>query len=135
MTCNPYPLAKELARPVARGYLTLTEAHAELLLAACKAVRDGYQDQDAAGIWRLQRHVLGLYLEAEERRRDLAEARVKRRLRPLIALRKPPNVLLAEAHGVNGAEGFPLEEPEVNSIAVAEMHWARPRLEGPRHAR
>jgi len=133
---NPYPLAKELARPVARGYLTLTEAHAELLLAACQAVRAGYPDQDAAGIWRLQRHVLGLHLEAEERRRDLAEARMKRRLRPLIALRKPPNVVLAEAHGVNGAEGFPLNEPEVNSIAVAEMYLAaRFRQGGPRHAR
>jgi hypothetical protein len=122
---------------VARGHLTLTEAHAELLLAACQAVRTaGYPDQDAAGIWKLQRHVLGLHLEAEERRRDLAEARMKRRLRPLIALRKPPNVVLAEAHGVNGAAGFPLDEPEVNSIAVAEMYLAaRSRQGGPRHAR
>ena len=39
---NPYPLAKELARPVARGYLTLTEAHAELLLAACQGCARGY---------------------------------------------------------------------------------------------
>jgi hypothetical protein len=120
---------------VARGYLTLTEAHAELLLAACQAVGRGYPDRDVAGIWKLQRHVLGLHLEAEQWRRDLAEARVRRRLRPLIALRKPPNVLLAEAHGENGASGFPLEEPEVNSIAVAEMYRARPHLGGPRHVR
>ena len=132
---SPYPLAKELARPVARGYLTLTEAHAELLLAACQAVQRGYPDHDVVGIWKLQRHVLGLYLEAEERRRDLAEARVKRRIRPLIALRKPRNVLLAEAHDVNGAAGFPLEEREVNSIARAEMFWAMPPAGGPRHAR
>ena len=132
---NPYPLAAELARPVARGWLTLTDAHIALLLAACQAVRNGYQDQDAAGIWRLQRHVLGLHLEAEERRRDLAEARVKRRLRPLIALRKPSNVLLAEAHDVNGAAGFPLEEREVNSIAATEMYWAMPRHGGQHYGR
>ena len=136
MTHNPYPLAAALARPVARGYLTLTEAHAELLLAACHAVRDGYPDHDAAGIWRLQRHVLRLHLEAEERRRDLAEARVKHRLRPLIALRKPPNVLRAEAHDVNGAAGFPLEEREVNGLVTTEIFWALPnRQGGARHAR
>ena len=132
---NPYPLAKELARPVARGYLTLTEAHAELLLAACQAVRSGYPITDVPFIWRLQRHVLGLHLEAEERRRDMAEARVKRRLRPLIALRKPRNVLFAEAHDVNGAAGFPLEESEVTNIARTEMFWAMPPAGGPRHAR
>jgi hypothetical protein len=59
---------------------------------------------------------------------------VKRRLRPLIALRKPSNVLLAEAHDVNGASGFPLEEREVNSIAATEMYWALPRG-GSHHAR
>ena len=132
---NPYPLAKELARPVARGYLTLTEAHAELLLAACQAVRRGYPDHDVAGIWRLQRHVLGLHLEAEERRRDLAEAQVKRRTRLQLALRKPRNVLMAEAHDVNGAAGFPLEEREVATIVRSEMFWALPPSGGPRHAR
>jgi len=131
---SPYPLAKELARPVARGYLTLTEAHAELLLAACLAVRAGYSDQDAAGIWRLQRHVLGLHLEAEERRRDLVEAQVKRRARKMIALRKPRNAVLAEAHGENGAAGFPLEEREVTNLVRSEMFWALPPG-GPRHAR
>ena len=124
---NPYPLAKTLARPVARGYLTLTEAHAELLLAACQAVRCGYPITDVVGIWRLQRHVLGLHLEAEERRRDLAAAQVKRRARRMIALRQPRNAVLAEAHGENGAAGFPLLEREVNAIAAAELLWTLPR--------
>ena len=127
MICNPYPLAKELARPVARGWLTLTEAHIALLHATLDAVTHGYQDQDVLGIWKLQRHVLGLHLEAEERRRDLAEAQVKRRVRLQLTLRKPRNAVLAEAHDVNGSAGFPLLEREVNSIAAGEMVWALPR--------
>jgi hypothetical protein len=127
MTRNPYPLAKELARPVARGYLTLTEAHVALLHAALDAVANGYQPQDVLGIWKLQRHVLGLHLEDEERRRDVASAQVKRRVRLQLTLRKPRNAVLAEAHDVNGAAGFPLLEPEVNAIAAAELLWTLPR--------
>ena len=68
-----------------------------------------------------------------EARREEAEARIKRRMKPLIDLRQPSNVLLAEAHGENGATGFPLSEREVASIVAAELQWAMPRLGGRRH--
>lgn len=74
-------------------------------------------------------------LHGHEARREEAEARVKRRMRPLIALRKPSNVVLAEAHGENGAAGFPLSEREVNTLVAAEMLWAIPRRGGRRHGR
>jgi hypothetical protein len=68
-----------------------------------------------------------------EARREEAEARIKRRMKPLIDLRQRSNVLLAEAHGENGAAGFPLSEHEVKVIVVAEMQWAKLRLRGRRH--
>jgi hypothetical protein len=52
----------------------------------------------------------------------------------MLSLRKPRNAVLAEAHGENGAAGFPLEEREVTNITIAEMFWAMPPG-GPRHAR
>jgi hypothetical protein len=69
-----------------------------------------------------------------EARREEAEARIKRRMKPLIDLRQPSNVLLAEAHGENGASGFPLSEYEVKALVVGELQWAKPRFRGRRHA-
>lgn len=129
---NPYPLAAELARPVARGHLTRTEADAALLAATLKAKRDG-MTYDVRDVYRGLRHILSLHLEAEQRRRDLAAHRIRRRLKPLIAQRNPPNVLLAEAHDVNGAAGFPLAEDDVTQLTYTEMYWAMP--EGRRHVR
>lgn len=129
MTRNPYDLAAELARPVARGYLSLSHAHAALLAAALAQQRLG-SPYDAHDVYRGLQHVLGLHLERLERRRAVAEMRMKRRLRPLIALRKPRNVLLAEAHDVNGAEGFPFDEPDVSVIAAREVYFAGRRSYG-----
>jgi hypothetical protein len=69
-----------------------------------------------------------------EARREEAEVRIKRRMKPLIDLRQPSNVLLAEAHGENGASGFPLSEYEVKALVVGELQWAKPRFRGRRHA-
>lgn len=123
MTANPYPLAASLARPVARGYLTLTEAHLALLEAALQAERDG-SPYDPLLVYGGLRHILELHLEQLETTRAVAEMRMKRRLRPLIALRKPRHVLLAEAHDVNGSEGFPFPEEDVTDITVAEVSKA-----------
>jgi hypothetical protein len=132
---HAYALARELAKPVARGHLTLTEAHASLLATALQASRTGQLGgYDPGDTFRGLRHVLGLHLEAEQRRRALTEGRIARRLRPLIALRKPSNVLFAEAHDVNGLDGFPFEEPEVNDIAKTAMFWSLP-AQGNSHGR
>jgi len=74
-------------------------------------------------------------LRGHEAWREQAEFRIKRRVKPLIGLRKPSNVLLAEAHGENGAAGFPLAEREVNAIVAAELSWAMPYRGGRRYAR
>ena len=116
-------LAASLARPVARGYLTLTDAHGTLLGGVLRAKREGmpYGERDA---YRGLQHILQLRLDAERRRREMCEYRIARRIKPLIERNKPSNAIYAEAHDVNGAEGFPLSEPEVNELAASEMFWA-----------
>jgi hypothetical protein len=123
---HAYALARELAQPVARGYLSLTEAHIALLTGSVRAERRGeLAPFKAADVFRLQRHLLGLHLERLMSKRDIAEMRIKQRVRPLIASLKPPNVVLAEANDVNGAEGFPFDEVSVNDIARGEVYFAR----------
>jgi hypothetical protein len=122
---HAYALAAELAQPVARGYLTLAHAHASLLATTLRAVRAGnLAPTDISCVYKLQQHVLGLRLERLEHKRAVTEMKVKRRVRPLIKLRKPSNVVLAEAHDVNGAEGFPFDEATVNDIAAREVYFA-----------
>jgi hypothetical protein len=132
---HAYALAAELARPVARGYLTLTEAHTAMLTGTVAAERLGKLGRyKATDVYHLQQHILGLHLARLETKRAMTEAQIKRRIRPLIALRKPRNVLLAEAHDVNGAEGFPFDEPAVADIAASEVYRAV-QARGARHAR
>lgn len=120
-----YQMAASLARPVARGYITRTEADAALLASALAAKRRGmtYEVRDVFGGLR---HILDLHLEKEHVRRMLTEQRIQRRIRPLVALRKPSNAVLAEAHDVNGAEGFPFDEADVTEMTVMQMFWAMP---------
>jgi hypothetical protein len=128
---HAYALAAELAQPVARGYLTLTEAHSSLLATLLRADRDCALDgYDVRDVYRGLQHILGLHLDRALTRRAIAEMHVKQRVRPLLALRKPRNVLLAEAHGINGAESFPLTEPEVTDIADREIYFAGRRPHG-----
>jgi hypothetical protein len=122
---HAYAIAAELARPVARGYLTLTAAHTALLAGTVRAERLGkLAPYKAADVYRLQQHILGLHLDRLMAKRAVAEGRLKQRIRPLIALRKPRNVVLAEAHDVNGAEGFPFDEPDATFLALRELHFA-----------
>ncbi len=103
-----YAMATQFARPVARGELHLSAAHSALINATLKAERENQLGTyKAAHIVKGLRHILRLNLDRDETRRAIAAARIKRTIRPLIAAHKPPNVLLAEAHGVNGADDFP----------------------------
>ena len=130
-----YAMPRELAQPVARGHLTRDEALSAMLGSTLAAWRcHEVNDLDPFDIFRLQRHLFFQYLDRAETKRAITEARIKRRLRPMIALRKPFNALFAEAHGTNGADGFPLEEPEVNDITKTEMYWSLPSGR-PSHAR
>ena len=128
MTPNPYDLARELARPVARGYLDRREAYATMLVRTVAADRQGKLAPYRAGdVFAHQTHVFRQHLERLEIQRAVTELRIKRRIKPLVAMRKPTNAVLAEAHDVNGAEGFPFDEADVNTIATTEIYWAMPR--------
>ena len=120
-----YQMAASLARPVARGYITRTEADAALLASTLAAKRRGmtYEVRDVFGGLR---HILDLHLEKERVRRMLTEQRIQRRIRPLITLRKPSNAVLAQAHSVNGEDGFPFDEADVTEMAVDAIYWALP---------
>ena len=83
MKGDPYQLARELARPVVRGYLSLAEA------------------QEIAHL---------------ETQRAITSYHITRLVRRLRAIGKPRNVLLAEAHGLNGEANFPLSEDEVADL-------------------
>jgi hypothetical protein len=128
---HAYALAAELAQPVARGYLPRTSALEEMLTGTLRAARLGeLAPYEAADVFRLQRHLFFQRLDRLETRRAVTEMRIKRRIRPMIALGKPRNAVLAEAHDVNGAEGFPFDEPDVNDIALGEVWLAGRRRHG-----
>jgi hypothetical protein len=116
----PYKLAASLARPVARGWLSQDDAEDSLLIGAMRAP-GGY---DPADVYRIARHILTLRLADMHARRDLAGHHIKRLLAPMIGARKPSRALLAEAHGINGEEDFPLTEDEVCDIVRTEVWWA-----------
>jgi hypothetical protein len=119
---------------VARGYITRTEADAALLASTLAAKRQGRLPHEVRDVFGGLRHILDLHLEKERVRRMMTAHRITRRISPLVTLRKPSNAVLAEAHDVNGADGFPLAEPEVSDMADLEMYWAMPAAR-PRHAR
>ena len=131
---NPYRLAAELARPVARGHLTRTQADATLLASTLQAKREGRLPYDVKDVFGGLRHILTLNLENEERRRAMTEHRIQRRIYSVIEKRKPSRVVLAEAHDVNGADGFPFDETDVTTMAVVAMRRAV-RWEGRRNDR
>ena len=122
---HAYALAAELAKPVARGHMPLSHAYAALLATTVRAERRGeLGTYKAPDVFRLQKHILGLHLDRLIAKRAVTEGRLKQRIRPLIALRQPRNVVLAEAHDVNGAEGFPFDEPDATFLALREIHFA-----------
>ena len=119
----PYRLARELAPPVARGQLPLGHADAALICCALKHEHKGasYHPLDVA---RGAQHILRLHVLAEHVARSLTRTGIERTLAPLIAMRAPRNRLLAEAHNVNGDNGFPLTEVQVDEITRTEVYWS-----------
>jgi hypothetical protein len=61
--------------------------------------------------------------QAEQERAEVVRA-IKATLRPLIAEHQAWNVLMAEAHEVNGVNDFPLAEADVTEIVRAEVGFA-----------
>lgn len=131
MNARPYTLAASLARPVARGYLTRNQADGCLLATALRGCRTGQIHHDPVDVFRIARHILTLKLADMHARRELAAHHIKRLIEPMIGARKPSRALLAESHGVNGEEGFPLTEDEVCDIVRDEVWWSLPS--GGRH--
>lgn len=130
---NIYGIAREMARPVARGDLPLVQADAAIICDTLQQERSGaLAGLHAPDVVHLKRFLLRGYIEREQARRELAEHRIRRLLAPMIAARKPRNVLLAEAHGVNGAADFPLTEEEVTDVVRTEVFYSLPPSPGGR---
>jgi hypothetical protein len=83
-------MATQLARPVACGWLTLTEAHAALLVAASHTDLGDLRFTDFV---RSTQDSLHLTLENEHVRRYPAAHPIRRTLAPMIAQQKPKRAL------------------------------------------
>ena len=120
-------LAASLARPVARGWLSPSDAMGSLAAFTFTAKRKGglgpYKPEDVFGTLC---HTLDQRLKSETERRELARLRIRRLLRPMIGTRKPWRALMAEAHGLNGEAAFPLTEGEVGDVVREEVWWSLP---------
>lgn len=124
---DPFALAKELAEPVAHGWLT--ESHAEGLLwtAVAGSRFDGTLHHDPHDVVKIALFVMHCHVDNAVARREEAAGRVRRRVRPLISTRARSSAIRAEAHDVNGEAGFPLSEDETDEIVKNEMFWAMQR--------
>jgi hypothetical protein len=133
---NLYGLAREMGRPVARGEIPLAHADAALWVDTLQQERDGALGPlYACDVARFKRWLLRQEVERQQVARDLAAHRVRRAVAPMLAAHRRSNAVLAEAHGVNGAAGFPLTEEEVTDVVRREMFFALPAApRGFRHA-
>ena len=125
-------LTQSLARPIVRGLLPYECAAEAIALAIYRepAVTD------VAGALPVWLHILDLNIHNAEVGRDAARSMVKRAMRGLIPLHTPWPKLMAEAHDINGAAGFPLSEAEVSDVVKLEVYYALPPAPwSPRHGR
>jgi hypothetical protein len=130
---NLYGLAREMGRPVARGEIPLAHADAALWVDTLQQERDGALGPlYACDVARFKRWLLRQEVERQQVARDLAAHRIKRLVRPMLAVHKPDNAIFAEAHGINGESGFPLAEDEVTGI-VFEVMWQTSNQGARRH--
>jgi hypothetical protein len=130
---NLYGLAREMGRPVARGEIPLAHADAALMVDTLQQERDGALGPlYACDVARFKRWLLRQEVERQQVARDLAAHRIRRTVAPMLAVHKPDNAILAEAHGVNGNAGFPLAEDEVTGI-VFEAMWQTSNQGARRH--
>ncbi|HEX3576579.1 MAG TPA: hypothetical protein VHU42_18425 [Rhodopila sp.] len=124
---NLFGLAATLARPVCRGYMPEAVADASLLVSTLRAERAGTLAPYRAGeIVRLLRFFLRKRLDAEDLRHKILADRIRRSLTPLIARRARWGELMATAHDVNAAAGFPLAEETVSVVVEEEVWFALP---------
>lgn len=66
--------------------------------------------------------------------RDETARAIKCAIKPMIGERAAWGALMAQAHDVNGANGFPLVEADVNDIVRTEVFYALPAApRGQRH--
>lgn len=124
MSDLPYSLAVSLAKPVVRGMLAPHEARAAIANHVAKAEREGRLDYDPSDVIRFSRFLLASNINRLVTKRSVTALHIAQRIRPLIATKRPRNVVLAEAHDVNGAEGFQFAEPEVTGIVDREYYFA-----------
>ena len=123
-----YGLARSLARPVARGWLSLGEADSALITTTLAEERSGaLEGRKASDTVAFKRWLLRQELANQEAVRARATGGIRRIIRPMLETRQPPNAVLAEAHGHNGQSGFPLTEAEVSDIVRAERYWTQQR--------
>jgi len=106
-------LAYSFAKPITRGYLTGSQAYAALALKAGDKLELGKA-------WQTTKSAVALY---RDQQRNVA-LNIRIALIPLIGARKPKNVLLAEANGINGEAGFWLTEDQVEQIVREEVRLA-----------
>ena len=114
-------LYNELGRAVSRGFLPHQQAEAALLVGIARDRQGGVADR-----FRIARHILRQNINNHDAARDAVSGRIMRLLKPLIGIRAPWGVLMAEAHEANGAAGFPLDEDEVSQLVEVEVWWSLP---------
>jgi len=119
----PYDLAISLARPVVRGYLTPYDARCAIAVHTARAEREGRLGYDPDHVISFGRFLLASQIKQLETKRSVTALHIVQRIRPLIATKRPRNEVRAEAHDVNGAEGFPFAEPEVEGIVDREYYF------------
>jgi hypothetical protein len=126
MTAQLAALTKSLARPLMQRKLSAGQAYASLVNAIVQAERDGTLEGDAdlAGQIDAWGKLLGQFLRNEDAERVKTRGGIVGAIKPLIGCRQSSNRILAEAHDINGAAGFPFTEREVEEIVSTEMFWA-----------
>ncbi len=126
-------LAVSLARPVARGLLPIEQAEAALAMAILKAERDGTQEgyADFDDRFRFDCHLLQLRLDHEWNQLAQTRHAIAAVLAPMIRKHRPWNHLMAEAHSVNGQNGFALTEAAVAELVEERVWLSLPRAPKP----
>lgn len=122
MSDHPHRLAVSLARPVCLGYISRHEAWAAIGVHIARAERAGRLDYDPGEVASFSRWLLASQIKRLETKRSVTALHIVRRIKPMIATGGPRNAVRAEAHDVNGAEGFPFAEPEVEGIVAREYY-------------
>lgn len=103
-------LVMQLGRAVARGMLPLAQADAALVLQLIDAPGD---PDETIRIWR---HVLGQHVCNYEARREETAGRIKWQVLRSARALAPWRALMAQAHDINGIDGFHFTEPQVKAM-------------------